>query len=56
MKYKVTVAVEMIYRGEVEANSKEEAFDKVYDELGYRSFDEFLDLRDEHINVYLDTF
>lgn len=56
MKHKVTVVVNAIWRGEIEADSKEEAYEKMRDELSYQSdFKEFLELRDESIDIYLDT-
>ena len=55
MKYKVTVVVESIYRGDIEADSKEEAYQKMSDELSYYyNFEDILKFCDESINMYFD--
>lgn len=53
MKYEVTLVNEVVYHGEVEANSKEEAYNKVYQDIAYYPLEDFLEIRDENINVYL---
>lgn len=55
MKYEVTVVVESVYRGDVEADSKEKAYQKMTDELSYHyNFEDILKFCDEHIDMYFD--
>lgn len=55
MKYSVTVVVESIYRGDIEADNKEEAYQKMADELSYYyNFEDILKFCDESINMYFD--
>ena len=55
MKYKVTVVVTTVYRGEVEADSKSEAYDNMTDELSYYSnFEDILKFCNEDYDIYFD--
>lgn len=54
MKYRVTVVVNTVYYGEVEAENREEAYTKMSDELSYYSFDDCLEFKDENIDMYFD--